>query len=84
MIERNIQVLAGLEARPAALFDQTASQFISSVYLMMDSKTINAKSIMGIISLGVIDGQNVTIIAEGPDEEQAVDKLEKFLSDVNT
>ena len=84
MIERNIQVLAGLEARPAALFVQTASQFVSSIYLRMDSKTINAKSIMGVISLGVLDGQSVTIIAEGQDEEQAVNKLEKFLIDVNT
>ena len=82
MIERNIQVLASLEARPAALFVQTASQFASSIYLSMDNKTINAKSIMGVISLGVLDNQNVTIIAEGQDEEQAVDKLEKFLSAV--
>ena len=82
MIERDIQVLAGLEARPAALFVQTASQFASSIYLKIDNKTINAKSIMGVISLGVIDNQNVTIIAEGQDEEQAVDKLERFLSAV--
>ncbi|MDR1559916.1 MAG: HPr family phosphocarrier protein [Clostridiales bacterium] len=82
MIERNIQVLASLEARPAALFVQTASQFASSIHLCMDNKTINAKSIMGVISLGVLDGQNVTIIAEGQDEEQAVDKLERFLSAV--
>ena len=82
MIERNIQVLASLEARPAALFVQTASQFASSIYLRMDNKTINAKSIMGVISLGVLDNQNVTIIAEGQDEEQAVDKLGRFLSAV--
>jgi len=82
MIERNIQVLASLEARPAALFVQTASQFSSSIYLKMDNKTINAKSIMGVISLGVLDNQDVMIIAEGSDEEQAVDKLEKFLSAV--
>jgi len=82
MIERNIQVLANLEARPAALFVQTASRFTSSIYLRMDNKTINAKSIMGVISLGVLDGQNVTIVAEGLDEEQAVDQLEKFLSAV--
>ena len=82
MIERNIQVLAGLEARPAALFVQTASQFSSSIYLKMDNRTINAKSIMGVISLGVLDNQDVTIIAEGQDEEQAVDQLEKLLSAV--
>jgi len=82
MIERNISVSASLEARPAALFVQTASQFASSIYLKMDNKTINAKSIMGVISLGVLDNQNVTIIAEGQDEEQAADKLERFLSAV--
>ena len=82
MIERTIQVLESLEARPAALFVQTASQFSSNIYLRTDNKTINAKSIMGVISLGVLDGQNVTIIAEGQDEEQAVDRLESFLSAV--
>ena len=82
MIERNIQVLASLEARPAALFVQTASQFSSSIHLRIDDKTINAKSIMGVISLGVLDNQRVTVIADGQDEEQAVDKLEQFLSAV--
>jgi len=82
MIERTIQPAASLEARPAALFVQTASQFISSIYLKMDNKTINAKSIMGVISLGVLDNQPVTIIAEGQDEEQAVEKLEQFFKAV--
>jgi len=82
MIERSIQVLESLEARPAALFVQTASQFSSSIYLKIDNKMVNAKSIMGVISLGVLDSQNVTIIAEGQDEEQAVDRLERFLSAV--
>jgi len=82
MVERNVRILASLEARPAALLVQTASQFTSSIYLSVDNKTVNAKSIMGLISLGVLDGQNVTIIAEGPDEEQAADKLEMFLNAV--
>ena len=82
MVERNVRILASLEARPAALLVQTASQFTSSIYLSVDNKTVNAKSIMGLISLGVLDGQNVTIIAEGPDEVQAADKLEMFLNAV--
>jgi len=82
MVERNVRILASLEARPAALLVQTASQFTSSIYLSVDNKTVNAKSIMGLISLGVLDGQDVTIIAEGPDEEQAADKLEMFLNAV--
>ncbi|MDR1537140.1 MAG: HPr family phosphocarrier protein [Clostridiales bacterium] len=80
MTQRSIQVLASLDARPAALFVQTASQFASSIHLVIDNKRINAKSIMGVISLGVLDGQNVTIQADGKDEEQALDKLEKFLN----
>jgi phosphotransferase system HPr (HPr) family protein len=80
MIQRSIQVSASLDARPAALFVQTASQFASSIHLAIENKKINAKSIMGVISLGVLDGQNVTISAEGKDEAQAVDRLEKFLS----
>ncbi|MDR2649584.1 MAG: HPr family phosphocarrier protein [Clostridiales bacterium] len=82
MIERTIQVLASLEARPAALFVQTASKFVSSIHLRIDNRTINAKSIMGVISLGVLDGQNVTIITEGQDEEHAADELERFLNAV--
>ncbi|MDR1913716.1 MAG: HPr family phosphocarrier protein [Clostridiales bacterium] len=82
MIERNIQVVSSLEARPAALFVQTASQFDSKINLRIDEKMINAKSIMGVISLGVLDGQFVTISADGTDEKQAVDRLERFLSAV--
>jgi phosphotransferase system HPr (HPr) family protein len=80
MTQRTIQVTASLDARPAALFVQTASQFAASIHLTIENKRINAKSIMGVISLGVLDGQNVLISAEGKDEEQAVDRLEKFLS----
>ena len=79
MVERNVQVISSLEARPAALFVQTASQFACSIYLRMNNKTINAKSIMGVISLGDLKSQNVTIIADGQDEGQAADTLEKLL-----
>ncbi|MDR3239740.1 MAG: HPr family phosphocarrier protein [Clostridiales bacterium] len=82
MRERSVQVLASLEARPAALFVQKASQFASSIHLCVDDKIINAKSIMGVISLGLLDGQGVTIKAEGADEEQAIQELEKFLTAV--
>jgi catabolite repression HPr-like protein len=82
MTKRNIQVLANLEARPAAIFVQTASQFASSIYLSINEKTINGKSIMGVISLGLLDGQSVTITADGADETQALDELEKFFTAV--
>ena len=83
MIERVVSVLASLESRPAALFVQTASRFESDIHMRIDNKTVNAKSIMGILSLGVFDGQEVTIIADGEDAQQAVTELEKFLTSAN-
>ncbi len=82
MIEQIIQVATGLEARPAALFVQTASKFSSNIHVKIDNKKINAKSIMGVISLGILDGQAVTISADGPDEKQAVSELERFLIEI--
>ena len=82
MIERTVMVNARMEARPAALFVQTASKFQSSIHVVLDNKTVNAKSIMGIISIGITDGREITIIAEGNDEEAAVAELGHFLSAV--
>ncbi len=80
MTEQIISVASSLEARPAALFVQTANKFTSSIKIKIDNKVVNAKSIMGIISLGILDGHVVTITADGADEEQAVSELEKFLN----
>ena len=82
MIERIVKVETSLEARPAALFVQSASKFASSILVKIENKTVNAKSIMGMISLGIIDGQTVTLIAEGADEQQAVNELHRFFSAV--
>lgn len=79
MLEKEINVLTSLEARQAALFVQTASQFSSNVKVKIDEKMVNAKSIMGIISLGILDGQVITIIAEGNDERTAIETIEKFI-----
>jgi len=76
-----VKIASGLEARPVALFVQVASQFQSSIYVAMQSKKVNAKSIMGMMSLGVLEGENIIITAEGPDEEDAIDKLEQYLSE---
>ncbi len=81
MFEKVIKVDSGLEARSVALFVQTASKFISKTQIQVDNKKANAKSIMGIISLSISDGENVIISAEGEDEEQAVCELIKFLKD---
>ena len=83
MVEQVIYVTTSLESRPAALFVQTASKFVSDIYMKIDNKTVNAKSIMGILSLGVLDGQEVIILANGEDARQAVDELKNFLTSEN-
>ncbi len=82
MIQKSIQIKmeTGLEARPVAVLVQIASQFESSVYINAGTKKVNAKSIMGMMSLGLASGESVTVVAEGKDEEAAVAEVEKFLS----
>ena len=81
MTERTVVVSNSLEARPAALFVQTASKFLSSIYINIDNKTVNAKSIMGMMSIGILDGQTITIRADGKDEHAAISELSRFLAD---
>lgn len=69
----------GLKARPAALFVAAASRFSSQILVEVGNKKINAKSIMGVLSLGVSEGDEVHIFASGPDEEQAADALSALL-----
>lgn len=80
MIEQTVTVGASFETRSAALLVQTASKFTSKVNIKVDERTANAKSIMGIISLGIIDGQQIQLIADGDDERQAIPALEQFFS----
>lgn len=75
-----VQLKNGLEARPIAVLVQLASQFDSKVYLESEGKRVNAKSIMGMMSLGLVTGESVVIEADGKDEDAAVAKLESFLS----
>lgn len=75
-----VRLQAGLEARPIALLVQNANQFTSSVYLEIDEKRINAKSIMGVMSLALMNGTEVVINAEGPDEADAIASLEAFFA----
>ena len=77
MAERQVEVKlkSGLQARQAALFVQEANRYQADVYLQKDEKKVNAKSIMGIMSLAISKGSNVVISAEGSDEEQAVSGL---------
>jgi catabolite repression HPr-like protein len=82
MIKKSIkvQISNGLEARPVALLVQVASQFESAVYVEADTKRINAKSIMGMMTLGLNEGECVTISAEGADEQEAMQGIEQYLS----
>ncbi|MGB8454176.1 HPr family phosphocarrier protein [Anaerocolumna sp. AGMB13025] len=75
-----IKIPTGLEARPVALLVQVASQYESSIYVECDEKKVNAKSIMGMMSLGLAAGEEVTVSADGPDEEVAMENIEKYLS----
>ncbi|MFJ7921597.1 HPr family phosphocarrier protein [Lysinibacillus fusiformis] len=77
MIERRVQVKLklGLQARQAALFVQEANRFSADVFLEKDEKKVNAKSIMGVMSLAVAKGTEVTLSSEGNDAEQAVTAL---------
>ena len=74
-----INIPKGLEARPVALLVQVASQYESSIYVEIQEKKVNAKSIMGMMSLKLQKGEDVTIIADGQDEDAAVSGVATFL-----
>ena len=65
----------GLDGRPIALLVQEASQYASKVYIKVEDKSINAKSIMGMMSLSLSEGEEVTIFTEGEDEEKAAEGI---------
>lgn len=81
MITKNmkIEIQTGLEARTIAMFVQVASQFESSIYVEHNNKRVNAKSIMGMMTLGLSMGEELIVSAEGADEENAILEIEKFL-----
>ena len=70
----------GLDARPIALLVQEASQYASKIFIQVDNKKINAKSIMGMMSLGLDAGESVTVSVEGEDEVEAMKSIEEYLS----
>lgn len=77
MYSRDITInnQVGLYARPATFFIQKANEFRSTIHVLRDDGRVNAKSLLGILSLGITRGTTITITAEGPDEEAAVDAL---------
>jgi len=78
MTQKNFTIHTSLESRNTALFVQVASKYKSHIQLRLDHKIVNAKSIMGLVSLGVLDGQNITLMADGTDAEQAIVELYNF------
>lgn len=75
-----IQLKSGLEARPAAVLVQVASQYESAIYVEHEEKKMNAKSIMGMMTLQLAAGENVTVTVDGKDEEEAMKGIEEYLS----
>ncbi len=75
-----INIPSGLEARPVALLVQVASQYKSKIMVETGSKQINAKSIMGMMSLGLDEGEELTVIVDGVDEQDAIEHIERYLT----
>ena len=78
-----VQLASGLEARPVALLVQVASQYESKIYVETENKKVNAKSIMGMMTLGLNAGESVVVSADGTDEQAAIENIEKYLSSHN-
>ena len=75
-----IELPSGLEARPVAMLVQVASQYESRIYMEYANKKVNAKSIMGMMSLVLPVGEKVVVTADGTDEDTAIASIEKYLS----
>ena len=73
----------GLHARPATFFIQKANEFKCSIWVEVEERRVNAKSLLGVLSLGIVKGTEITLIGSGPDEEEAVDALCALLAEDN-
>ena len=78
--EMEVRITGGLEARPIAVLVQVASQYESSVYLEAAGKRVNAKSIMGMMTMALKAGETMTVEATGSDEVAAIEGIEKYIS----
>lgn len=75
-----VQNQVGLHARPATFFIQKANEFKSSVWVEKDERKVNAKSLLGVLSLGITKGTSINIIADGSDEKDAVEVLVRLIA----
>lgn len=82
MVSKKVEITnkTGLHARPAALFSKLANSCPCDVSLEKEEKKVNAKSILGVLSLAITQGSQVTIITEGEDEQGSLDKLVDFVN----
>ena len=80
MINKTVDIKIDLEARQVALFVQIANQFSSKVYMQLKNLKVNAKSIMGMMSVGAISGDRLELSVDGEDENEAIVVLENFLT----
>jgi len=75
-----IQNQAGLHARPATFFIQKANEFKSSIWVEKDDRKVNAKSLLGVLSLGIVGGTAIKIIVDGSDEKEAIEGLSNLVA----
>ena len=77
--EVTVKNQVGLHARPATFFIQKANEFKASIWVEKEERRVNAKSLLGVLSLGIVGGANIKIIGDGPEEEEAVEALVKLV-----
>ena len=75
-----VQNQVGLHARPATFFIQKANEFTASIWISKDERKVNAKSLLGVLSLGITRGTTVTVTADGADEDAAVEALTSLVA----
>ncbi|MCD8211551.1 MAG: HPr family phosphocarrier protein [Oscillospiraceae bacterium] len=80
MKEAVVNNQVGLHARPATFFIQKANEYKSSIWIEKDEHRVNAKSLLGVLSLGITKGTEVNLIADGEDEKEAVDDLAELIA----
>lgn len=81
MLTREVTInnQVGLHARPATFFIQKANEFKSNIWIEKDDRKVNAKSLLGVLSLGIVKGTSVNLIADGSDEKEALNTLENLI-----
>ncbi len=81
MIQREVKITnnSGLHARPATFFIQKANTYRSGVWVVKDDRKVSAKSLLGVLSIGIAKGMTITLVADGDDEQSAIDGLVELI-----